>query len=214
MNKQLRKIQAELNVPKMHQNKFGGYSYRNLEDIFEAVKPLLDKYEADLVVTDDVVEIAGRFYVRATATFTSADGEKKVHAYAREEDEKKGMSASQLTGATSSYARKYALGGLFLLDDNKDADATNTHGKEEKPEPAPNKKVSKQEAAEKELHALRMKIGHAIGLRLGKTQELPNRKAAEDLIFSIVGVHKTTDCHKKDKLQELLDVIEMIGAEK
>jgi len=129
MNKQLQKIQSELNVPKSHTNKFGGYNYRNLEDIFEAVKPLLDKYQANLDVSDDIVSIDGRFYVRATATFESEDGVKKVYGYAREEDEKKGMAAAQITGATSSYARKYALGGLFLLDDNKDADATNTHGK-------------------------------------------------------------------------------------
>ena len=123
----LAKIQATLKAPKNQFNSFGKYNYRSCEDILEAVKPLLDGLV--LTVSDEIVLIGDRYYVRATATLT--DGKEGITnpAYAREEDNKKGMDASQLTGATSSYARKYALAGLFLLDDNKDSDATNDHGK-------------------------------------------------------------------------------------
>lgn len=123
----LAKIQATLKAPKNQFNSFGKYNYRSCEDILEAVKPLLNGLV--LTVSDEIVLIGDRYYVRATATLT--DGKEGITnpAYAREEDNKKGMDASQLTGATSSYARKYALAGLFLLDDNKDSDATNEHGK-------------------------------------------------------------------------------------
>lgn len=120
---ELRKIQQELKVPKSQKNSFGNYKYRSQEDILEAVKPLLKNFNCSLTLTDDVVEVGGRVYVRATAMLKNKDG-KEVHVtgYARETEEKKGMDASQITGAASSYARKYALNGLFCIDDNKDAD--------------------------------------------------------------------------------------------
>ena len=126
------KIQTELKAPKGQRNEFGKYNYRSCEDIFEAVKPLLAKYNLVLKVGDELVEIGGRIYVKATAIIRDAKGNVVENtAYAREEETKKGMDGSQITGASSSYARKYALNGLFLIDDTKDSDATNTHGKEE-----------------------------------------------------------------------------------
>lgn len=124
----LNKIQCELKAPKTQMNKFGGYAYRSCEDILEAVKPLLQKYEAVLTIGDEIIAVADRIYVKATATLKGKDGEVGVSAYAREPASKKGSDESQITGAASSYARKYALNGLFAIDDAKDADATNTHG--------------------------------------------------------------------------------------
>jgi hypothetical protein len=119
----LRSIQCELKAPKGQYNSFGKYSYRSCEDILEAVKPLLDKYKATVYITDEVGSVGDRIYVKATATFVDKDGkEVSVSAFAREPVARKGMDEAQVTGATSSYARKYALNGLFLIDDNKDAD--------------------------------------------------------------------------------------------
>lgn len=118
-------IQSELKAPKNQFNKFGNYHYRNQEDILEAVKPLLKKYGVVLTVDDEIQKIGDRYYVRAVATIRDIETGQVVQgqAYAREDQEKKGMDLSQLTGATSSYARKYALNGLFLIDDTEDADA-------------------------------------------------------------------------------------------
>lgn len=128
----LQKIQSELKAPKNQFNNFGKYKYRSLEDIMEALKPLLAKNEAALVVTDDLVMIGSRYYVKATARLTTKDGVvAEAEAYAREAETKKGMDESQITGSASSYARKYALNGLFAIDDTKDADTTNTHDKPE-----------------------------------------------------------------------------------
>lgn len=127
----LAKVQSELKAPKDKVNKFGGYKYRSCEGILEAVKPLLKKNGLAMMISDEITEIGGRIYVKATAKIWDAeDAENIGHfltttAYAREEEERKGMTADQLTGACSSYARKYCLNGLFLIDDTKDADATN-----------------------------------------------------------------------------------------
>jgi hypothetical protein len=125
----LTKIQAELKAPKNQKNSFGGYNYRSCEDILEAVKPLLKKHDATMTISDNIVEVGGRIYVMAEVKFMGDGIESTVRAFAREPEDKKGMDASQITGAASSYARKYALNGLFLIDDTKDADATNDHGK-------------------------------------------------------------------------------------
>ena len=130
---ELVRIQRELKAPKSQRNSFGKYNYRSCEDIVEAVKPLLDK--CALTLSDEMVEIGGRVYVKATATIFNVsrkDQEISAIGYAREPESKKGMDASQITGAASSYARKYALNGLFAIDDNKDADATNNHKEEPK----------------------------------------------------------------------------------
>lgn len=123
-------VQSQLNAPKNQFNKFGGYKYRSAEDILEAVKPLLKQVNAIITITDDIIPVGDRIYVKATATFIANDKSISTTAFAREEETKKGMDASQITGSASSYARKYALNGLLLIDDNKDADATNTHDKE------------------------------------------------------------------------------------
>ena len=125
----LNKIQKELKAPKSQKNTFGNYNYRSCEDILEAVKPLLG--EAVLTISDEIVNLGDRFYVKATATISQGTENVSVSAYARESLEKKGMDSAQITGATSSYARKYALNGLFCIDDTKDADNTNKHGKDE-----------------------------------------------------------------------------------
>lgn len=127
--KELINIQSELVAPKNQRNNFGKYNYRSAEDILEAVKPLLKQYNCTLLISDDIILVGDRFYIKATATIENSDKESKsVTAYAREALSKKGMDESQITGASSSYARKYALNGLFLIDDTKDADATNNHG--------------------------------------------------------------------------------------
>lgn len=128
----LAKVQQELKAPKNQRNTFGNYNYRSCEDILEAAKPLCVKNGLVLTLSDSIEVIAERVYVKATAMVTDVkgDGQASVTAYAREPLDKKGSDASQITGAASSYARKYALNGLFCIDDTKDADATNTHGKE------------------------------------------------------------------------------------
>ena len=124
--KELISIQSELKAPKTQVNRFGGYKYRKAEDILEAVKPLLAKQKCTLIITDDVVLIGNRIYVKATATIKNEKGEcETTTGWAREEETKKGMDGSQITGASSSYARKYALNGLFAIDDNADSDITN-----------------------------------------------------------------------------------------
>ena len=124
--KELISIQSELKAPKSQFNKFGGYKYRKAEDILEAVKPLLAKQKCTLIITDDIVLVGNRIYVKATATIKNEKGEFETSTgWAREEETKKGMDASQITGASSSYARKYALNGLLAIDDNQDSDTTN-----------------------------------------------------------------------------------------
>ena len=124
--KELITIQSELKAPKTQVNNFGGYKYRKAEDILEAVKPLLAKQKCTLTITDDIVMVGNRIYVKATATIKNEKGEVETSTgWAREEETKKGMDASQITGASSSYARKYALNGLLAIDDNADCDTTN-----------------------------------------------------------------------------------------
>jgi hypothetical protein len=145
MIEKLSRIQAELKAPKSQRNNFGNYNYRSCEDILEAVKPLLAREGLVLTITDSIENIGNRYYVKATATVT--DGEKSISttAYAREADERKGMDSSQVTGSSSSYARKYAMNGLFCIDDTKDAD---TMDNREKTKAAPKAKA-KAEAPRK-----------------------------------------------------------------
>ena len=126
-------VQSVLKAPKNQRNKFGGYNYRSAEDILEAVKPLAIKVGALVTIHDDLVLIGDRYYVKAVVEFHDIDHPEVpaivTSALAREEEQKKGMDGSQVTGASSSYARKYALNGMFCIDDTKDSDATNDHGK-------------------------------------------------------------------------------------
>lgn len=130
----LTKIQLELKAPKNQYNKFGNYHYRSAEDILEAVKPLLSKYNAELTICDEICEIGDRIYVKAVCKYREGNDEVTVNAYAREPENKKGMDESQITGTASSYARKYALNGLFLIDDTKYA-YTNEYSKQSKGQP-------------------------------------------------------------------------------
>lgn len=124
LKEKLKAIQVELKAPKNLYNKFGNYSYRNAEGICEAVKPFLGRYNTTLIIYDDIIAVGGRVYVKATANLLDCESGDSISvcAYAREAEDKKGMDSAQVTGATSSYARKYALNGLFLLDDTKDVD--------------------------------------------------------------------------------------------
>lgn len=124
INEKLSMIQSEIKVNKNLHNSFGNYNYRNFESICEAAKPLMQKYKCSLAVSDDIVLVGDRVYVKATAILSDAETGESVSAtaFAREAQTKKGMDESQITGSASSYARKYATSGLFLLDDNKDAD--------------------------------------------------------------------------------------------
>lgn len=133
-------IQNNLNAPKNLFNKFGGYKYRNLEGITDALKPLLKETGCTFVISDEIVPVGERVYVKATACLTSSDNNFiTADGWAREAENKKGMDEAQITGSASSYARKYAANGLFCIDDTKDPDTTNTHGKSEKTEPKPAK---------------------------------------------------------------------------
>lgn len=156
----LNKIQSELKAPKGQYNKFGKYSYRSCEDILEALKPHLLKYGCVVTLTDDMQLIGERYYLKATATITDADSGKSVSnvALAREDKERAGMSESQITGTASSYARKYALNGLFLIDDTKDADTDAYHeqttGEKHKEEP----KIAAATAKANEVKRLLVKV--------------------------------------------------------
>ena len=131
VREKLAAVQKVLKAPKNQYNSFGKYSYRSCEDILEAAKPLCIENGLILTISDDIVAVGERYYIKATAAVTDVqDGEKvECSGIAREAEERKGMDSSQVTGSTSSYARKYALNGLFSIDDAKDADATNDHGK-------------------------------------------------------------------------------------
>ena len=125
MIEKLIKIQQNLKAPKNQHNSFGNYNYRSCEDIFEAVKPLLEEENLTLRLNDELVQVGERYYIKATAILSDGTETIENTSYAREEETKKGMDGSQITGASSSYARKYALNGLFLIDDVKDSDTTN-----------------------------------------------------------------------------------------
>ena len=131
--KELVKIQTELKAPKNQFNAFGKYKYRSCEDILEGLKPHLKDNNCYITLADDVQEVAGVLMIKATATITNSEGKSvTVSAFAGIEPNKKGMDISQSFGSSSSYARKYALNGMFLIDDTKDADSTNKHGKDGK----------------------------------------------------------------------------------
>ena len=154
IQEKLMNIQYELKCNKSQYNSFGRYAYRSSEDILEAVKPLLYKYKATLVINDDIVLIGDRFYVKATSKITDIETGECVEstAFAREDESQKGMSSAQVTGSVSSYARKYSMNALFAIDDNKDADSTNTHNKDIKPNMTPVSGLS--EAQLKRLFAI------------------------------------------------------------
>ena len=166
-------IQNELKAPKSQFNKFGGYSYRSCEDILEAVKSLLVKYNATIILQDKIELIGDRYYIKATARFIDAESGETIEteALARESENIKGMQASQITGATSSYARKYVLGSLLLLDDCKDADAI--HGKEDNNKSQSHSQIdttSTRKLSDKQLARL-YALGYKAGFNNDKVKE-------------------------------------------
>jgi len=163
----LGKIQAELKAPKGQFNSFGKYNYRSCEDILEAAKPLLKANNCLIMINDNLSQVGERYYISAEVSLYDCETGEKIYctAYAREEESKKGMDGSQVTGAASSYARKYALNGLLAIDDAKDSDSTNKHGAEEKktvtidkpiekPKVEPSNRTLITEAQRKRLYAI------------------------------------------------------------
>ena len=189
LQQKLIEIQAELKTPKSQFNKFGGYNYRNCEDILEAVKPLCAKHEIVPLLSDEIVLIGERYYVKAVAKVTDGKDEIITTAFARESLDKKGMDESQITGSASSYARKYALNGLFCIDDTKDADfMDNSQNKKAAPAPV---------AKPKEKHV----AGYDEFCKLAKDKHVP----PAEITKYIAGTFK------KPKLA-LLNEFEMIAA--
>ena len=192
----LNKIQVEFKCGKNQTNKFGGYQFRSCSDILEAVKPLLEKHKVVLTVTDEILLIGERFYVKATATVHDTEGEGSVSAsaYAREGESQKGMSEAQLTGSTSSYARKYALNGLFSIDDVRDDDSTNTHGATSNSSKTPSKVSEKQI---KRLIAIAIKKGYNAeqlsGMVYKKYQKATNDLTKEEYDVIVSGLEKLAD---------------------
>lgn len=218
LHEKLLAIQTKLKAPKGQYNSFGKYSYRSAEDILEAVKPLNAEQGVLLTITDEIKEIGGRVYVVATATVSDGTDTLQVSAFAREPENKKGMDESQITGATSSYARKYALNGLYAIDDNKDAD-TDEHKQQQ--ENAPKKQQAQKQQAqkqqqqqeqgftEKELHELVEKYVRnieALGVDRAKLIEFVCNKHSVGNLFDLkpnvlVGELKAIYLNKKGQAQ-------------
>lgn len=191
LQQKLIEIQSELKAPKSQFNKFGGYNYRNCEDILEAVKPLCAKHEIVPLLSDEIVMIGDRFYIKATAKVTDGKDEIATTAFARESKDKKGMDESQITGSASSYARKYALNGLFCIDDTKDADFMDNSKSNNQQQPKP------QQQPSKEAHVK----GYDEFVALQKTKKVPPAEITKYIAAEF----------KKPKLA-MLDAFEMVAA--
>ena len=191
----LSKVQSELKAPKGQYNSFGKYKYRSCEDILEAVKPLNAKHGVVLTVGDEVVEISNRFYVKATATLVDVESGEKVTntALAREDDAKKGMDGSQITGTASSYARKYCLNGLYCIDDTKDADTDEYRAQQEhkpqesKPQERQYDKVVNGRTAVINSNGEYVAIENLTVEQLEKTLKIKQFAAAHDAIRRLLG---------------------------
>ena len=174
----LAKVQAELKAPKGQFNSFGKYHYRSQEDILEAVKPILSRQGMTINLTDDIVLVGERYYVKSTATVSDGTDTISVTAFAREPSEKKGMDESQITGTASSYARKYALNGLFAIDDTKDSDAEEqpkTTIEKREATPLPKQPTNKlDEALLKEASSLKIDLNKVATYLKKNVQELTN----------------------------------------
>jgi len=199
----LMNIQNELKAPKSQYNEFGKYHYRSCEDILESLKPVLAKHQAAVTISDEIVLIGDRYYVKATAALIDVEkGDKvEVSAYAREDVQKKGMDVSQLTGSTSSYARKYALNGLFAIDDTKDSDATNKHGQEKKQNTQKQADESKKDinslATDKQIKAI-----YAL---------LKNKNYSEESLKNYINNAYNKDSVTELTKQEASDVIQILN---
>ncbi len=198
IDRTLQAIQTELKAPKGQYNKFGNYKYRSCEDILEAVKPILAKYGATIIITDDIEVRGDRYYVRATAVLRV--GEKVIgttQAFAREPEEKRGMDSSQITGTASSYARKYALNGLLLIDDTKDEDSNELH--EEKSAKAATSQKKTNIKTEEEMKATETQTIDSLALtavmaRLAEMSKQLGKTLDEEALCKMVG------CESLDKM--------------
>lgn len=203
---ELVKIVAELKAPKNRKNTFGNYNYRSCEDILEAVKPLLAKHNCTLLLSDDVVAIGGANYIKATAMLFNSSGKMaQATACAREETNKKGMDSPQMTGTASSYARKYALNGLFCIDDTKDADTNEYRQENEKRE---QKTATKQPQEEKPKYKLTIDQvrGREVEYMkwLDNCYQLDNSMSAEQKIADTYDCDYATTRYLCDKFNEYL----------
>lgn len=192
--KHLVAIQSKLKATKGRWNSFGKYHYRSCEDILEAVKPLCEEEQCVLLVADEMVQVGERYYIKATATLKTPDAEFVTTGYAREADDKKGMDASQITGTASSYARKYALNGLFCIDDNKDADTDEyQHENKAKAKQKTESKSSKVNKSRQELIQEIMQICH-------------DKSMTVDEVCKIAKVEKLADMNE-DRLQACIEYL-------
>lgn len=199
----LMRIQTELKAPKNQFNSFGKYNYRSQEDILEALKPLLEKHKAAINISDEITLIGVRYYVKATATLIDIEKEDKVEvsAYAREDETKKGMDLSQLTGSTSSYARKYALNGLFAIDDTKDSNYTNKHDAGAKDKPKANVDEDKQAIVDGSL---------ATDKQLRMLYALTKEKGFESMMGDYIKKTYNKDSSKALTKAEASEIIKML----
>ena len=194
-------VQNKLKAPKNQFNKFGNYAYRNCEDILEALKPILAEVKAVVNMSDEVVLVGERYYIKATVKFIDAETGEVVEAsaMAREEENKKGMDSSQLTGSTSSYARKYTLNGLFAIDDTKDSDTTNTHGKEDSKSNVitlTDKQLNRMYAIAKVGGYDKVKVDRLINQKYSKKA---NEMTKEEYDNVVEGLQKIADVKTKEK---------------
>ena len=190
----LSNIQNELKAPKSQFNKFGGYKYRSCEDILEAVKPICKEYGAVLVISDKLENIGDRYYIKAMAELIDTEEENVSvcnTAYAREEESKKGMDGSQITGTASSYARKYALNGLFNIDDTKDAD-TDEFTKQTQIDD--NKKISKTQIE-------------------GLNKSIENAKISDEIVYLILGQYGYSSTNEI-KIKDYMNIVNDLKSKK
>lgn len=196
IDRTLQAIQTELKAPKGQYNKFGNYKYRSCEDILEAVKPILAKYGATIIITDDIEVRGDRYYVRATAVLRV--GEKVIgttQAFAREPEEKRGMDSSQITGTASSYARKYALNGLLLIDDTKDEDSNELREEKAAKAATSQKKIkTEEEMKATETQTIDSLALTAVKARLAETSKQLGKTLDEEALCKMVG------CESLDKM--------------
>jgi hypothetical protein len=200
-------IQSELKAPKNQYNAFGKYKYRSCEDILEAVKPLLKEKGCYLVLSDEVKEVAGIPYVDATAIFIKGSESVTVKAQAGIDPNRKGMDIAQSFGSSSSYARKYALNGLFLIDDTKDADSTNDHGKatQSTPSTAPSKPTVAKSATVPKGERIKIEDGDELFLKVVKA--VAEGKATIQQAIDKYSISEAVEDSLKEKIQALTEIV-------
>ena len=200
-------IQSELKAPKNRYNDFGKYKHRSCEDILEAVKPLLKEKGCYLVLSDEVKEVAGIPYVDATAIFIKGSESVTVKAQAGIDPNRKGMDIAQSFGSSSSYARKYALNGLFLIDDTKDADSTNDHGKatQSAPSTAPSKPILKKSLPVPKGERIKIEDGDELFLKVVKA--VAEGKATIQQAIDKYSISEAVEDSLKEKIQALTEIV-------